>query len=197
MARPSRPSVRVDGVGGTDDDEVGQHHEEAAERDRHFLEEGNIEGVLDHAAGGQKQRQGRAQAEHRLGQVFGARRQPLAVAFDHLEVIVHPADDAEAGGHADGDPDVAVAQVGPEQRRDNDGDQNQRAAHGRCAGLAQMGLRAVAAHRLADLILAQRADQPGTKQQGHAQGRQHTEDGAQRQILQHAEAGMQFHEVRR
>ena len=56
------------------------------------------------------------------------------------------------------DPDEAVAQVGPQQSWDHDGDRDQQAAHGGRAGFFLMSLGAFFADVLADLKFAQAVD---------------------------------------
>ena len=102
-----------------------------------------------------------------------ARRQALRIAVDDLAVVVDPADRAEAQRHQQHDPDEAVVEVAPQQRRDRDRHQDQRAAHRRRAGLDEMRLRTVVAHRLADLHPRQprdhaRPDDERDDQRGHA-----------------------------
>jgi len=74
------------------------------------------------------------------------------------------------------------------ERAGGDRDQDQRAPHGRGALLAEVGLRTVLAHHLADLLLGQLADHPGPDQQRDRQRGQGREDGAQRQVPEDPEA---------
>ena len=63
------------------------------------------------------------------------------------------------------DPDEQVAQVGPQQSRDHDGNGDQQAAHGRSAGLFLMGLGPLFPDELADLKFAQTVDDDGADDQ--------------------------------
>ncbi len=107
--------------------------------------------------------------------------------MDDLAVVVDPADRAEADRHQQGHPDEAVREVAPQQRRHGDRDQDQRAAHRRRAGLDEVRLRPVVAHRLADLHPRQpgdhlRPDEERDQERGHA--RQHR---AQREVAEDVE----------
>ena len=62
---------------------------------------------------------------------------PDARAPRHLEVVVVEADGAVAERHAQHDPDVRVAQVGPQQRRHSHAGDDHEAAHGRRADLGR------------------------------------------------------------
>ena len=158
---------QVDRVAGADDDEIGQRDEaDDAQRIGNALEEGHDQLGLRRRSRREGEKERGADADHRLPEILPARRQALRIAIDHLAPVVVPADGAEAQGDDQHHPDVAVGQVAPQQRRDADGDQDQRAAHGRRAGLDQMGLRPVVAHRLADLLLGQPADDARTGDEG-------------------------------
>ncbi len=94
---------------------------------------------------------------------------------------------AKATRGEDGDPDEGIAEIGPEQRGDEDCDGDQQAAHGRRAGFFLMGLRAFFADVLADLKVAQalnydRADDESGEKRGEA-----GEGGAEREIAEDAE----------
>ena len=83
---------------------------------------------------------------------------PKIALVHHLRVIVDESDDAECQQRKHRDPDIEVPQIGPEQRRHHDADDDQHAAHGRRAGLLLMRFRAVFANVLADLKFAQLAE---------------------------------------
>ena len=75
-----------------------------------------------------------------------------------ISFVVGPADGTEAHGHEQDDPDEAVGEIAPEQSGDHDRNQDQCAPHRRRAGLDEVGLRAVIAHRLADFHARQPRD---------------------------------------
>ena len=80
-----------------------------------------------------------------------------------LEVIVEEADEAEEEHRAHAQPDIAVAQVSPEQRRNERRADDQDAAHGRRAFLGEMGLRPFGPDFLADLVLFQERMRAGPR----------------------------------
>ena len=109
-----------------------------------------------------------AESEHRLPEILPARGQAARIADHQLQVVVAETDHAEADRHAERDPDEAIAQIRPQQRADHDRDDDQRAAHGRRAGLRQMRSRPFIAHHLADLVARQPRDHRRADQQRHA-----------------------------
>jgi hypothetical protein len=113
--------------------------------------------------------------------------QAVRVTIDDLLPVVVPADDAVAQGDDQNGPHVFVGQVAPEQRRDADGDQDQHAAHGRRAGLDEVGLRAVVAHRLADLLGSQPADDGRAGGQRQQHGGHRGKHRAQRDVVEDVE----------
>jgi hypothetical protein len=122
-----------------------------------------------------------------LPEIFFAGAEPLRVLAHQLAVIVHPADRAEDDRREYRDPDKAVAEIGPQQRRDQHRDQDQRAAHGRRASLGEMGLRAVVTHHLSDLVLRQLADQRRADGEADRERGQHAENRAQGLIAKDVE----------
>ena len=127
------------------------------------------------------------EADHRLPEELRARRQPLRIAVDDLALVVDPADRAEAERHEQHDPDEAVGEVAPQQRRDRDRHQDQRAAHRRRAGLGEVRLRAVVAHRLADLHPRQPGDHPRADDERDEERRHAREHRAQRDVAEDVE----------
>ncbi len=98
------------------------------------------------------------QTDDRLPEILFARRHPARVFVDHLAVIVDPADHAEAERDEHHDPDETVGQIGPQQRRHGNAEQNQHAAHSRRTGFDEVRLRTVFTNGLADLHRGQLAD---------------------------------------
>ena len=84
---------------------------------------------------------------------------------------------AKAEGDEQGHPHVVVPEVAPQQDRDPDRDQDQRAPHGRRARLGEVRFGAVVAHGLADLLRRQPADDAGA---GDQRDRQRGEGGEHR-----------------
>src|SRR5690606_21873350 len=183
------PVGQVDRVGGADDDEEREHHEaDGAERIGDVLEEGNDElvqrrGGLGHVgevAGGGK-------AYQRLPEKLRPRREALGIAVHHLAVVVDPADDPEGERHEQHDPYEAVREVAPEKRGEHDGDQDERSAHRRRAGLGEVRARAVVAHGLADLVGRQLADHVRAEPDRDRERREAREDRPQRDVVEDVE----------
>ena len=144
MARPSRPSVRFTALLETHDHQIGPGGTRPA-RCRaagHLFEQGRNSGS-PRCCPREIQEQRRAQPEHRLPEIFPARDEAATVLLHQLLVVVDEADRAEGGVTHQHQPDVAGWQVRPQQGRDGNGGEDQRAAHGRRAGLGQVRLRAV------------------------------------------------------
>ncbi len=125
-------------IGETHDPEVGDHHEaHADQRQRDGLEHRDVKRDRRRDVGGVVQEQAGRQAEDRLQQILPARFQPIRVATHDLDPVVVPADRTEADHHRQHQPHIAITQVAPQQHRQGDGEQDQRAAHGRRAGLGK------------------------------------------------------------
>ncbi|SST10557.1 Uncharacterised protein [Acinetobacter baumannii] len=182
-------------IARTDDDEVGQDHEEDAQLDLDALQHRHDQGGLDRGFGSHVEEHGGADAEHRLPEVLPAARQATGVLLDHLAVVVHPADGTEQQGNDQHYPHVAVGKIRPQQRADGYGGKDQGAAHGRGALLRQVRLRTVVAHGLADLADLQGTDHPGPQPQRQRQRGEHAENAAQGQVLEDAEALVELLQV--
>ena len=75
------------------------------------------------------------------------------------------ADQTEYQRHQNNHPDIAIAEIRPQQGGQNDGEKDQRTAHGWRTGLREMAFRAELADRLPQLLLNQAPDEPWTEQQ--------------------------------
>ena len=111
---------------------------------------------------------------------------PEVVLLADLRVIVEEADRAETQQPEQRDPDVRIAQVRPQQRRNHDRNDDQDAAHRRRAGLLLMRLRPVFADVLPDLELAQLANQPGPEDDAKEQSRQARKRRPERDVAEQA-----------
>ena len=100
--------------------------------------------------------------------------------MDDLNVVVGKTDGGESRGREHGNPDKRIAQVGPEQRGNQDGDGNQQAAHGGRAGLFLMSLRAFFADVLPDLKITQPLNHDRTDDQAGEKRSKTGEGGAKR-----------------
>ena len=137
----------------------------------------------------------RAQGGDRLRQILVARRKPLGIADDQLQIVVVEADAAEGERECDEDPDEAAGQVRPQQRREHHRHQDETAAHGGRTGFLQMRLRTVGAHALADLVAGERGDHARADEHRHGERRHRGENAPQREVLKHVEAGMAPREI--
>ena len=135
--------------------------------------------------GAQRARHG--EGRQKLVAQLGARGQAEVAAVHDLQIVVGKSDGAEGQRRDHGDPDEAVAQVGPQQRRDQHADNDQHAAHGRRAGFLLVGLRAVLADVLADLEFTQAANHRRADDEADEQRGQAGEGGAEGQIAKDSE----------
>ena len=114
--------------------------------------------------------------------------EPQVAPLHHFRVVVDEADGRETQQREDGDPHVEVAEIGPEQRGHDDGDDDQDAAHGRRAGFLLVAARTFFANVLSDLEFAQLGDQPGSQRDAQKQRGDAGESRAQREVAKDAEA---------
>ena len=133
------------------------------------------------------ERDGDAGRGHRLPEELGARGEAEVAALDHLDVVVGESDGAEGERGTNGDPDEGIGRIGPEHRGQQDGDDDEDAAHGGRAGFFLVRLRAVFADVLADLEFAQLLDHVGADEHGDQQRRERGKDGAKREIAEDPE----------
>ena len=125
-----------------------------------------------------------------LGHQFRAAAEAACVAAAQLAIVVDEADGAEGDGHADDEPDVAVGEIGEQQRGQNQGEEDQRAAHRRRAGLRQVALRPVGTNRLADLPRRQLANEPRPEQEGDDQRGECRDQSPKRDVAKDVEDGV-------
>ena len=151
-----------------DEEQPQVQHHVLEERQRQHLADLRRPQIHDEAGGDGSDEQLQPQA-HAAGE---ARRG----AARHLQVVVIKADGAVADRHAQHDPDVGVAEVRPQQRRDDDAGDDHEPAHGRRADFGEVRLGAVVADRLPLALLdAQQIDDAGPEQHDE---QQRGEDGA-------------------
>ena len=134
-----------------DHHKIAKRHEQPAHREGHIFEEGHIERRFFRQECGIKQIQGDAKGKQRLPQILPPRRQASRVFADHLPIIVNPANRAKGHSGDQRHPDIAAAQICPQQGGSQYGDKNQCAAHGGRAGFLQMRLRPLFTNCLANL----------------------------------------------
>ena len=193
--QPVQAIGQVDGVAHANDDEVGHHHVTHSQGNGDRLEKGHDQVRLGWQFRAQVEEQGRRQPEQRLPSVLGPGRQAVGALALNLEVVVHPANAAKGQGDQQHRPYIAVAKLAPHQGGEENDDQDQRAAHGRGAGLAEMAFRTVAAHRLANLVAVEAVDHPGAYEQRQRQRRHHADHGAEGQVLKDSEAADELGQI--
>src|SRR5512136_2552612 len=135
---------QVDGVGRADQDEDDPGHVEPAEERDELLEEREAQGQAELVLGGEPdedQADERRQPELQSDLLAGAEAEGLFPP--DLEHVVDEADEAEEDHRQDGDPDIEVGEIAPEQRRDERAEDDDEAAHRGRPLLGVMGLGAV------------------------------------------------------
>ena len=155
MARPSSPSVRFTAFDAPSITSMPNIGNDEAERDQQLLE---------HRDGQRRGERPRVSSTSQIAAArpisacatsFDARRDALVAAPRQLQVVVGEAQRAVAQRDEQHRPDIAVAQIDPEQRGDRQREQDQHAAHRRRALLLdQMPFRPIAADRLAVALQA-------------------------------------------
>ena len=124
-----------------------------------------------------------AERHQKLREELAAARQAEASSFGQLDVVVREADRSQSGERPQRDPDEPVGQVHPEDRRQDDAEQDQKAAHRRRAGLRKMRLGSLGSNQLADLAAFQKTNHGRTQRQreeerGHGRRRRAKRDVA-------------------
>ncbi len=181
---------QVDGVAAANDHEIAEQNEQhRAKGEGYLLYKGHIQRRLLGQGGTEEQHYSRRSADNRLPKILPAGRQAPRVTFHDFAIVINPTDCAEQERHQQGDPDVAVTKIRPEQRTDANGHQDQCATHSRGASFAEMGLRTVISHRLTNLVLAQLADHHGADDQRNQQRGECAQNSTQGQVLKHRQCG--------
>src|SRR5580765_474799 len=108
---------------------------------------------------------------------------------DDLQIVIGEADGAEPCGREHGNPYVRIRQVRPEQRRHKNGRQDQQTAHRRRAGFRTVRLRSFLPDDLADLKLAELANEPGTEYQADRERGQTRRGRANRDVANDVQHG--------
>src|SRR6185369_8165337 len=106
----------------------------------------------------------------------------------HLVIVVKPADHPEPGCDEQTGPDVGIAELHPEQDRDDHRDEDEEPAHRRRATLGEVRLRPDLADRLAlALRRPQVGDEPGTEQQADEERGRACRAGAEADVADQVE----------
>ena len=127
------------------------------------------------------------QAHDGLPEIFLTRAHALRVLVDHFAPVVDPADGTKTQGHDEHNPDKAVGQVKPQDRRDGNGQQDQDTPHGGRAAFGQMRWHAVAADGLTNFERGQTPNDPRPGGQTNQQGGHRRHHGAECDVLEDAQ----------
>ena len=118
---------------------------------------------------------------------LGAAADSLAAPAFEFQHVIGKANATEADCHEQRDPNVEVANIGQENRRENRGGQNQQSTHSRGTGFFLMGLRNLVANGLADMRGAKPFDQDRPEREREREGGEPRHDGAKGFVAQNAE----------
>jgi hypothetical protein len=162
IARPSRPSVRFTALPAPTMTKAPKNMKNQPRLMTQVLGEREGQRGASGAVGAGKRGAhheiGRDRRDEELDAEARLAGKALVGLLRDLEVVVIETDRAEAERDEQHDPDIDAGEVGPEQRRlPTIPRQDHQAAHGRRAGLLEMGLRTIGADRLA-LALAVRSE---------------------------------------
>ena len=114
--------------------------------------------------------------------------QPLLPVAENLDVVVQTADQAEPDRRHEQQLDVDVVQLAEEQHRDQDGDEDDDAAHRGGAAFLELSLEPEVADVLADLLAAQEVDDLAAEDDDDQQREDDGRRRAERNILEHTRA---------
>ena len=129
----------------------------------------------DHDAGGNLQSE------------LGARGQTKISTARNLCVVVGKSDGRKGTRREHRDPDETVAEVGPQQRGNDDGNHDEQAAHGGRAGFFLVSFGSFFADVLPDLKIAEATDNERTHDQRGEEGGKAGERGAEGYVAENAE----------
>src|SRR5690606_24533757 len=127
--------------------------------------------------------------DEKLSEELVARGEPLRALHADLEVVVEVANDAVAGRHRRGSEHEDVSKIAPEDRRAEDREEQERAAHRGRAPLHLVGggAEAVVADDPADLPYLKLADEPRREQKADEHRRDGRGDDAKRHVTEDVE----------
>ena len=135
-----------------------------------------------------EQHQRRDQRAQELPDEFLRSAESLAAPAPDLQQVIDEADSAEAERDEDRDPYVGIADVGEQDRREQERSEDQQTAHGRRAGLLLMGLRNNVADSLAEVRGPEALDQRRAhreRQRQRGEPREHRAKGLVAQDVEH------------
>ena len=140
---------QVDGIARPDDDQHYKGDEKDPEVWMEVFEKRKVELGGEARTGEENDAKNRTQQhlpEHLLP--WG---EPLGVFFHHLLVVINETDDPVTDDNKEGQPDIGIGEVGPEQRRNNDTGQDHHPSHSGGPLFLQVRFRAVGTDDLACL----------------------------------------------
>ena len=182
----------IDGIGCAHDDENREKDIAPSQVRLHIFEKrhrylgGKVRmGVEQHPADG---------CQNGLQQKFFPGAEPLAALLDLHQIVIGETDGAETHDDQQGDPDIEIGQVGPQQGRRHHRADNQHAPHGGGPRFFVVGFRPVLTDELPDLHLAQALDHPGTEEKTDDERRQAGVDRPKRNVaedIERRDAGVQ------
>jgi hypothetical protein len=108
----------------------------------------------------------------KLQHQLGATRQAQVPLAHHLYIVIGKANGAKRDGGKNGQPYICVGKVGPEQRRNNNGDGYQHSTHGGRAGFFLVALGAFFTDVLANLEIAELLDDGRANNHAHEERRE-------------------------
>ena len=115
--------------------------------------------------------------------------EPFLVLAKHLDVVVQETDQSEPDGRNDHQPRINVGQVAEQQRRDQNRNQDNNAAHRRRSAFLQLSFEAEVAHLLADLLALQETDDPAAENHSDRQRQNNRHRRTERQRQEHPRTG--------
>jgi hypothetical protein len=200
--QPVETISEVDRIRGAHQHHDGEQHVKPAEIRDQILEEREDEPRVVQRRVVRREhhhRHAHAEPDEDLPAHLVARNEPMVGAPNDLEIVVGEADDTESCRRQDGDPDVRIRKIRPQQGGDDRRRQDQQSAHGRRSRLGAMRLRSFLPDDLPDLEITQLADHPGSEQQAEDERRQARRRRAKRDVardVEDAEVGRDISERR-
>ena len=122
-----------------------------------------------------------------LPEELGARGEAEAAPLDHLDVVIGKPDRSEGKRGENGDPDERIGWVGPQHGRQQNGDDDEDAAHGGGPGFFLVRLRPILADILTDLEFAELLDDVRPDEECDEQRREEGKCRTKREIAEDAE----------
>ena len=160
--QPIETVRQIDRVGSADDDQDAERQIEPPEVEQHSLEKRHGERVRERCRRDVGEAHAGDCAEGDFERQLGPSGKTAMRVAGQLTIIVDKPDQTETDRDEQNDPDIRIGEIGPEQGRNRQRQQDQKAAHRRRSLLAhQVPGRAVGANRLTvRLFRSQPGDDP-------------------------------------